>query len=337
MPGHSGALLRGCPRVRLHGRRQAGRRRRSLPRQRARRTACSRASSTRCWRSFPAGTSTSAPMSAASGTGQVRRCRQRMQAEGLKDVTQLHGYFVGRMSDYLQKKGRTLVGWDEILESGAKPGAVGMYWRSGTADKLVQMAAQNGQCLVMTPTNHCYFDYVQSPDKQTEPEGLGSARDHAPAGLRARAAARRHPADRSQAGARRPGQPVGRADEDVSARPLHDLSRARAPERDRLVAGWAAATTPTSSPGCRRTSSVSTPRASSTARRPRSTGRSSATVFGWPWYCPRSWGLLSRSVVQCGVPLGRIMPYAAPYSNRRRSGTMHCAVRGLPLAARRNP
>ena len=102
-------------------------------------------------------------------------CQNRMQAEGLTDVTQLHGYFVRRMSDYLQQKGRTLVGWDEILESGAKAGAVGMYWRSGTADKLVQRAAQNGQYLVMTPTNHCYFDYVQSPDKQHEPQGLGSA------------------------------------------------------------------------------------------------------------------------------------------------------------------
>ena len=99
-------------------------------------------------------------------------CQKRMTAEGLKNVTELHGYFVGRMSEYLKKKGRTLVGWDEILESGAKAGAVGMYWRSGTADKLIANASQNRQFLVMTPTAHCYFDFVQSPDKN-EPLGYG--------------------------------------------------------------------------------------------------------------------------------------------------------------------
>jgi hexosaminidase len=100
-------------------------------------------------------------------------CQKRMQAEGLKSVTELHGYFVGRMSEYLKKKGRTLVGWDEILESGAKPGAIGMYWRSGKADNLISSASKNGQHLVMTPTAHCYFDYVQSPDKKSEPQGFG--------------------------------------------------------------------------------------------------------------------------------------------------------------------
>ena len=98
-----------------------------------------------------------------------------MQTEGLKDVTELHGYFVRRMADYLRNKGRTLVGWDEILESGAKPGAIGMYWRSGHSEKFVEMASKNGQHLVMTPTAHCYFDYVQSPQKESEPQGFGGS------------------------------------------------------------------------------------------------------------------------------------------------------------------
>ncbi|HUT09397.1 MAG TPA: beta-N-acetylhexosaminidase [Thermoguttaceae bacterium] len=102
-------------------------------------------------------------------------CRKRMKDEGLESVTELHGYFVSRMSDYLQKKGRTLVGWDEILESGAKPGAIGMYWRSGRSDELVRKAADNGQFLVMTPTAHCYFDYWQSPEKENEPQGFGGS------------------------------------------------------------------------------------------------------------------------------------------------------------------
>ncbi|MCP4376176.1 MAG: beta-N-acetylhexosaminidase [bacterium] len=105
--------------------------------------------------------------------GRCTDCKKKMQAEGLKNVTQLHGYFVGRMSKYLQSKGRTLVGWDDILESGAKTGAIGMYWRSGRADKYIKMASKNGQYLVMSPMSHCYFDYVQSPDKKSEPRGFG--------------------------------------------------------------------------------------------------------------------------------------------------------------------
>ena len=107
--------------------------------------------------------------------GQCADCRRRMQTEGLQDVTELHGYFVRRMADYLRNKGRTLVGWDEILESGAKSGAVGMYWRSGQSEKFVEMALKHGQRLVMTPTAHCYFDFVQSPEKESEPQGFGGS------------------------------------------------------------------------------------------------------------------------------------------------------------------
>ncbi|MBN1588016.1 MAG: beta-N-acetylhexosaminidase [Pirellulales bacterium] len=101
-------------------------------------------------------------------------CRKRMKDEGLKSVAELHGYFVRRMADYLKKKGRTLVGWDEILESGAKPGSIAMCYRlNRKAQEQIQKAAANGQLLVMAPFTHCYFDYWQSPEKQNEPKGVG--------------------------------------------------------------------------------------------------------------------------------------------------------------------
>ena len=96
-------------------------------------------------------------------------CKERMKKEGLKDLVKLHGYFVQRIDKYVRSKGRRLVGWDEILESGAKQGAIGMYWRSGRSDTIVEKAAKEGQSLVMSPTRFCYFDYVQSSDKENEP------------------------------------------------------------------------------------------------------------------------------------------------------------------------
>ena len=100
---------------------------------------------------------------------QCSDCKKRMQDENLKNFVDLHGYFIQRIDDYVRSRGRRLVGWDEILESGAKQGAIGMYWRSGRADKIVENAAKEGQSLVISPTRFCYFDYVQSTDKKNEP------------------------------------------------------------------------------------------------------------------------------------------------------------------------
>jgi hexosaminidase len=102
-------------------------------------------------------------------------CRAKMKELGVDDTLPLHGYFVERMSDYLQSKGRTAAGWDEIFETGNKPGILGMFWRghSPEAVRMVRQAAREGQLLVMTPTTHCYLDYRQAKELKNDPKGLG--------------------------------------------------------------------------------------------------------------------------------------------------------------------
>ncbi|HSC87119.1 MAG TPA: family 20 glycosylhydrolase, partial [Polyangiaceae bacterium] len=87
-------------------------------------------------------------------------CQERMRAEGLSDEHSLQSWFVGRMSRYLEQRGKRLVGWDEILEGGLAPGATVMSWR-GTEGGI--RAAQMGHDVVMSPTSHCYLDYKQAP------------------------------------------------------------------------------------------------------------------------------------------------------------------------------
>ena len=108
---------------------------------------------------------------------QCTHCRAKMQALGVDDSLPLHGYFVERMSDYLQSKGRTAAGWDEIFETGSKPGILGMFWRghSPEAVRMVKQAAIERQLLVMTPTTHCYLDYRQARDLENDPRGLGNS------------------------------------------------------------------------------------------------------------------------------------------------------------------
>lgn len=84
-----------------------------------------------------------------------------MKEKGLKDVHELHSWFIRQMDTHLAHRGRRLVGWDEILQGGLAPGATVMSWR-GTEGGIT--AAKAGHDVVMAPTSHTYFDYRQDSD-----------------------------------------------------------------------------------------------------------------------------------------------------------------------------
>lgn len=83
-------------------------------------------------------------------------CKARMHDENLKDAHELQSYFVKRVEKYINQKGRSMMGWDEILEGGLAPNASVMSWR-GNAGGIA--AAKSGHTVVMSPTSHCYFDF----------------------------------------------------------------------------------------------------------------------------------------------------------------------------------
>ena len=85
-------------------------------------------------------------------------CQNRMKVNGLKDEHELQSYFVQRMEKYINAKGRTIIGWDEILEGGLAPNAVVMSWRG---EKGGITAAKQGHNVIMTPGNPLYFDHTQ--------------------------------------------------------------------------------------------------------------------------------------------------------------------------------
>src|ERR1044072_6782325 len=77
----------------------------------------------------------------------------------LKDEHELQSYFVQRMEKYINSKGKTIIGWDEILEGGLGPNAVVMSWRG---EKGGIEAAKQNHDVIMTPTTYVYFDYSQA-------------------------------------------------------------------------------------------------------------------------------------------------------------------------------
>ncbi|TAD83966.1 MAG: beta-N-acetylhexosaminidase [Bacteroidetes bacterium] len=92
-------------------------------------------------------------------------CQQFMRKNGIKDVHGLQSYFMKRVNAMIAAKGKTMIGWDEIMDGGLADGAAVMSWR-GTKGGVE--AAKMGHAAVMTPTTHCYLDYMQA-DATLEP------------------------------------------------------------------------------------------------------------------------------------------------------------------------
>lgn len=88
-----------------------------------------------------------------------------MKREGLKNEEELQSYFIKRMADYVESKGREVIGWDEILEGGLAENAKVMSWR-GMQGGI--KSANMGHDVVMAPNSHTYFDLYQG-DEELEP------------------------------------------------------------------------------------------------------------------------------------------------------------------------
>lgn len=83
----------------------------------------------------------------------------KMHALGITSEDALQGWFIDRVGQYLDKHGRKLIGWDEILEGDNLPAdATVMSWR-GTDGAI--KAALLGHDVVLSPAPGLYFDHVQ--------------------------------------------------------------------------------------------------------------------------------------------------------------------------------
>ena len=100
---------------------------------------------------------------------QCVNCRKRMEEEGYTDVKQLQGYLVRRIEAFVRSRGRRIIGWDEILETGVPREAVVQSWRGISVG---QKASQQGHEVIMSPNTHCYYNYYQDLIRK-EPKAVG--------------------------------------------------------------------------------------------------------------------------------------------------------------------
>lgn len=116
---------------------------------------------------------------------QCPRCQRRIRTEHLSGEEQLQSWVVSHVQRHLAERGKTIIGWDEImgLEDGgwdiSRPvktnnplldkDAVVMSWR-GLQPGLD--AARAGHRVIMCPTDYCYLDYYQA-DPRYQPPAIG--------------------------------------------------------------------------------------------------------------------------------------------------------------------
>ncbi|WP_430811856.1 MULTISPECIES: beta-N-acetylhexosaminidase [unclassified Carboxylicivirga] len=86
-------------------------------------------------------------------------CQQRKEELGIQTEKELRTYMNNRVQKMLAAHGKTVVGWDELIEEGLAEKAVGMVWHD---KKKALTGTRDGHDVVMALTGHTYFDFPES-------------------------------------------------------------------------------------------------------------------------------------------------------------------------------
>jgi len=98
-------------------------------------------------------------------------CQKRIKDKGLADEEELQSWLLKELTKHLKTLGKTVIGWDEILDG--KPGSepVAMVWRGDGKDAVKKAEARVNR-YILCPNQICYFDWHQSAN-EGEPGAFG--------------------------------------------------------------------------------------------------------------------------------------------------------------------
>ncbi len=88
-------------------------------------------------------------------------CQAKMKEESIPDEEHLQSYFMTRISRYVQRKGKEVMGWDELTHGEIPDGTVIFGWEVN-GQRALKAAAQ-GHRFVMTPARTLYLIRYQGP------------------------------------------------------------------------------------------------------------------------------------------------------------------------------
>lgn len=100
------------------------------------------------------------------------KCQAKIKELGLTTASgksledQLQSYLLKDAEAFLAKRGRAVIGWDEVLEGGLGDNTWVMSWRGHDGGREAARLHHN---VIMSPVSHCYFDYYQTKNHEWEP------------------------------------------------------------------------------------------------------------------------------------------------------------------------
>ena len=83
-------------------------------------------------------------------------CQRRIKEKNLKDEDELQSWFIHEMEGFINKKGRKMLGWDEIIEGGLSKTATLTWWRTWAPTAVADATAQ-GNDVIFCPISPFYF------------------------------------------------------------------------------------------------------------------------------------------------------------------------------------
>ena len=87
------------------------------------------------------------------------RCRAVMEREGLTKASELQGWLTNVVARMAARRGRTVLGWEEIIQRGrVETPVTALIWHN-VADTI--QATRTGHKAVLTPCTHLYFDFPE--------------------------------------------------------------------------------------------------------------------------------------------------------------------------------
>lgn len=92
---------------------------------------------------------------------ECSKCKALMEQKNMEHPSELQNYFVRRLEKIVNKYGKIMAGWDEILDGGELMENTRVYaWR--TVKRGIE-SVKKGQPTVMQVGEYCYLDMKQSP------------------------------------------------------------------------------------------------------------------------------------------------------------------------------
>lgn len=104
------------------------------------------------------------------------KCQARILSQGLisddnhSAEMRLQSFVMTYAESVLNKRGRKMIGWDEILEGDPAPNSIVMSWRG--IEGGIQAARLKHE-VIMSPNSYLYFDHYQSLPIESEPLAIG--------------------------------------------------------------------------------------------------------------------------------------------------------------------